>query len=1030
MKSKVLSVLLVALTTASSSALLAMDVYYVNGKSGSWGDGVNYYGGVAPGADDMFWYNTKRFSPAGDRPVTLSLDGRTHYLHRFYMDMDGGVASPADPSPLTLLGPGTLNIQAESGLYHQIAYGREVTFDHMNLVITNHLEATTKGGGLMPSGKITVKGGSVEAVDNGAYITVGDTGALRLEDGAAVRARAVNISGNATVSLEDSVLEFSEYGNVADVTTPNLHIGANSSFSSLSEYVRYWTKGIIPSETNSHVIVNYAGYSAVQPPLAANEHLALRGTLAVTNSAQQITDTSAQTIFTNSVAIYGRGRLMACTLRFASDLVSDVDLSRVDVGDCIGSHIYANFATVNFHNTQIGLFNDNMGATTPGWLARNIYLGFYGRTVFDFSNLNDPSARVTRTDAKGAIRMKDRSELVLCGGGIYNSAFDELPRRFEAYEIGAGMEVKQRNSDYSVSSALRVRDFKMAANSSYTTGQHNQEIEAIGEVSIDPSAEIVHTAYNASNDSCWPAFRSLESEPPTQNLALSSMPEGYSLRWVGGSAFYANDVDITASFSQSYGYWLDGGPDCNFSTSGNWGRNTLYKTGTVNMTLSGKRHTVVTNDVDDVAVKSLVFDALQDGYASSAPFIVRGNPIAVTCADIPESVDWRNKPSPYPAVFSASSFPQTMEARIDSIQQVICVAAASSGERRGILYFKGGIHAPGARFVPMGTIVLGGDVAIRDFNPADAIGVGTNTRQSSPYGKRLWTEVMLKPGCAVAVSEQTSVNSADVMLSIMTNASMTVNGPWIWNGTDTEHVIRGALVLNGTLGGDAVQGFFGKGVLKVKTTDAAGGGRLRIGEGLTLVPTSEQWGSMPLEITDTATVSNELACWTYSADSLAVLRPGHTLTFAGDGDTVLAAPVSGHDVVLRKEGSGALIMATESDGLSNSMVEITDGVFGSTSAQSFGALRMSKGTKLLVDFTSGASGAIAVSGDVSLDGVEIRSSGGDFDGWKDVLRVSPGSDISGSPVAGGRLRIKYERLTDGSTVLKAKLKKGLSVFVK
>jgi hypothetical protein len=187
---------------------------------------------------------------------------------------------------------------------------------------------------------------------------------------------------------------------------------------------------------------------------------------------------------------------------------------------------------------------------------------------------------------------------------------------------------------------------------------------------------------------------------------------------------------------------------------------------------------------------------------------------------------------------------------------------------------------------------------------------------------------------------------------------------------------------------------------------------------------------MPLEITDTATVSNELASWTYSADSLAVLRPGHTLTFAGDGDTVLAAPVVGCDVVLRKEGSGALIMAAESDGLSNSTVEITDGVFGSTSAQSFGALRMFRGTKLQVDFTSGSSTCIAVTGDVCLDGVEIRSTGEDFDGWKDVLRVSPGSDISGSPVAGGRLRIKYERLTDGSTVLKAKLKKGLSVFVK
>lgn len=325
----------ICLTVAvGSGTALADAIMYVNGTSGSWDDGANYSGGVAPGEQDMFWYNTRRFNPAGDRPVTLSLDGKTHYLRRFYMDMDGGTAAPTDPSPLTILGPGTLNIQAEGELYHQIVYGREVTFDHINLVITNHLGATSKGGGLMPSGKITVKGGRVEAVDNGSYISVwGDHAALVIDDGAEVNTRYLTISSTGTIDLRNGLLSFFGFdGNNYNVETPNLHIGANSRFQSLNTVARYWTRGIIPAETNSTAIVNYPSYSAVQPPLASGELLTWRGTLAVTNSAAS-RDTSPQTVFTNSVCIYGRGRLMASYPRFASDVASDIDLARIDVGE-------------------------------------------------------------------------------------------------------------------------------------------------------------------------------------------------------------------------------------------------------------------------------------------------------------------------------------------------------------------------------------------------------------------------------------------------------------------------------------------------------------------------------------------------------------------------------------------------------------------------------------------------------------------------------------------------------------------------
>ena len=1007
----------------------AQDIMYVNGTSGSWDDGGNYSGGKAPGANDMFWYNTSRFSPGGNRSVTLSLDGKTHFLWRFYMDMGSASAAEADPSPLTIQGPGTLNIQAEGSLYHQIAYGREVTFDHVDLVITNHLGKTTKGGGLIPSGRITVRGGRIEATDNGSYVSVsGDKGALVVEDGGEVDTRRLSVSGSGSVELRESTLRFRDFdANYGDVQTPNLRIGANSRFLSLNTTARYWTKGIIPSETNSLVVVNHSGYFSVRPPLSAGEKLAWRGALVVTNSAPSI-DTSPQTVFTNSVCIYGRGRLSSCNLRFASDLVSDVDLSRVDIGDFIGSSVYENPATVNFRDATIGLFRGNKGATSPGWSAANVRLCIFGRTTFDFVDPAAPSASVGRTDATGTLYMKERSSLSVCGGGTYTQAIEEMPTRLESYEIGEGMSVVQRNSDYSVGTALRVRDFKMGPNSSYASGQHSQEIEAFGDVSIAPSAAIVHAAYNASNDSCWPAFRSLEPEPPTKNLSLTAMPANYSLYWVGGSAFYANGVDITSGFVNSYGYWLDAGPDCLFSSTGNWGRGTLYSGGTVNMTLSGKFHTVVTNDVDNVAVKSLIFGMEQDGYQATAPFIVRGKPIRVTSSAVP--VYTGTKFSTHPAVSTQSSFPQTMEARIDSDESVMYVGTSASGDRRGALYFKGGISALNARFAPIGSVVLGGQVKVRDFQMQDAV-VAHVTQRASPYGRRSWTEVMLKPGCEMTVSAQESANSAVAILAIMTNATLTVNGPWTWSSTAADHVVRGTLAVNGAVGGDAAQGYFGKGTLKVKTTDGSSGGTLRIGEGLTLVPTSADWGSMPLKVSGDATVSNDLASWTYSPPAgIVVENPGRALEFDGVGTTVVRAPVSGHDIVVAKKGVGTLFIDCASEGLSNSVLNVSEGAFAWTGTQKLGALRAARGTTLRAVSSGGAIAALEVSGDVDLAGVRIELSGEGADcaasSWTTLLSVPAGASLSGEPVADSiRLRVVANAL--GGMDLQAKAVRGLII---
>ncbi len=432
------------------------------------------------------------------------------------------------------------------------------------------------------------------------------------------------------------------------------------------------------------------------------------------------------------------------------------------------------------------------------------------------------------------------------------------------------------------------------------------------------------------------------------------------------------------------------------------------------MSLSAKNHAVMTNDVDDVAVKSLMMSIEHEGYAASAPMVVCGKPIRVTSTDIPTGFNGQAI-EPRPAVSTKSGFPQTFAARIDSDESVMCVATYN-GDRRGALYFKGGIHAPNARFIPSGSIILGSTVNVADFNPINCF-AGYRTRRESPYGLRYWTEVMLKPGCEMTVSGQTSANNADVELVIMTNASMTVNGPWIWNETNTEHLVNGLLHLNGTVGGDTVQGYFGTGTLKVKTTDGTDGGKLRIGEWLTLEPTEAEWGSMPVEITDDATILNNLESWTYDvAAGIPISRPGHSVTFDGTGTTTVAGPISGYDITVFKKGAGTLVLADGNE-LTNSTVEVVSGTLKVTADQSIRALRIAQGATLSFGSNGSALASIAVADDVDLSGVELKVATDAAQGWTRVLSVPDGASITGEPVVDELLNIRVVAGAQGGTDL-------------
>jgi len=1009
--------ILTALAVVSVVSLAeAYESTYWRGNSGVWSEGTNWSKGCEPNADSFVWLDPSQYSPSGNRPSTITLD-KDVYLYRLYAQGNNPAATGVDPNPVTIQGPANLYLSVSA--YHQFHADRDITFDHVDVILTNHQQIAVGGSGFFAYGDVTFKGGSLTAMQNGKGLEVGNSGSFTLTDGARARVCYLTHNPMSGFYILDGTFIHDGGLNKNDVITPNFYVG-NGSFIGAPD-LRLWTKGAIPSHSNAYISVNFPNYNIVQPPLSAGEILPWRGTLVVTNCVSS-GDTPPQCTFTNTASFYGRGIFRGCRIYGNAGKTLDFDLRRVDIG------YQTEGATFNFYDTTFGAFSGRQGgvSTDSGF---NSLTRLFGATTIDLTNMSypdDPSKRMSFASSTRTLCPQERASIHFKGNGTAVLQCRDWPKRLRAYTLGANASVTQKDANSSLSTPARTLDFALGANAVYESKQHNMTVEALGSVTIDPTATLVQTVYTSPGNACWPVFCSVEDIPQKPNVTISNgLPSGCTLRWVGGCAFFANDTDITSSFAQSYGYWLDAGPDCNFSTKANWGNGKLYKDGTVDMTLSGKLHTVMTNDVDNVLVQRLYLGRECDGYSATAPVIVRGKPIKITYAGTTPT--WSSgRLNGGMGIITKSEFPHVLECRIDSDQDGLGVAVTSS-ERRGGIYFKGGINAPNARFVPLGQLVLGDAVTVRELCASNATGNFSRSYQGGNiFGH--WTELLLKPGCRMTVSNQEIPNTAELSLVLMTNATMAVNGAWTMNVADTDHMIDGTLDLNATVGGDAKQGYFGKGVLKVKTTDGTAGGTMTVGEGLTLVPTTSDWGTMPLTVQDDVVISNDVD-WTYSAGEIAVVRPGHGITFKGAGDVVLGSSLRGHDIVVRKEGAGTLTLTTAM-GLTNSTVEVAAGALACTVAQTFGALRLAAGAALLVDFAGETSAAIDVGGDVSVEGVEFRSAGGESGSWKDVLRVPAGAAITGTPAADERLRFRCVTALDGTTTLQTKIRKGLTLIVR
>lgn len=1006
---------------ASSDLARANTARYWKGLDNDWSSGSSWTGGVAPEQDDDAYFSPSSYSSSATKECTIRMSGDIYIGRLLVYDAKGSV----DGYNFVFKGPARLFLNDRN--FHDLDTGSTVIFENVDVIVTNHYPETATGTGSMRFwGDVTFRGGGFRfsKYSTGSQdLNISSGGKLTITDGAFVQSQY--FTHNATTGIYIDNGTFQVRGSYySDFTSPNLVIN-NGLFLSEGTYPRFWTKGFIPKGTNGLAISSFPTYYVFRPDLVEGEKIPWRGTVAATNVADS-GDTAPQTSFTNAVTFYGRGKFVGSRVVFSGkEGRYDFDLSHFVIGRRIesGSTVQPD---VYFHDVVLGTFSGNVGRTAAGWdYSSSPRLHFCGRTVFDFNNLTVPEHKAKHTMAKDKIFFGPRSRLTIKGDCVVNSAYASLPRLMDGIEFSGGAAVTNLTSDSSIAMPFRTTDFTLGSGSSLMTSEYDIYVEALGDVSIAPDAKIVCTPYKSPGNHCWAAFVSLSEESYPDNVSMASLPSGCSLRWVGGTAFIANDVDITDYLKNAYGFWVDGqeGSDGLFSNTKNWSRNTLYKDGTINMTFSGKFHTVVTNDVDDVSVKSLCVGVDKSSYqANTAPFIVRGKPIKVTATAISDDSA---------SVITRSQMPAIFECRIDSDQTDFTVVTYGKiVSRGGGAYLKGGVSASSARFVPSGTVVLGGQVSVRDLYPTNSVIAFQSVRGGASDSTK--TTLVLKPGCRMTVSSQTSALDRDFEMTILTNAQLTVNGPWTVSETNVEHHIKGELVLNGTVGGNARQGYFGPGTLKVKTTDGSAGGTLAIGEDIVLAPGASSWGSMPIAVASDATISNDLA-WTYSAAGLDVEFPGKTLTIDGSGTTELDAPVSGYDITLRKRGEGTLVLGSAENVLTNSTVEVEGGVLACAADQEVRVLRLAAGSKLAVGGGQSSVAKIAVAEEADLSGAEIVLDGesdlSGVSGWQDLVVVSAGGKIVGEPSAGQGLFTRIVEKEGGAKALQTKIRRGTLLIV-
>lgn len=1007
------------------------DIYYWKGGGaageGDWSDPAQW--STLPTVESVVYFaHGMGYVPEGERPSIVNVLGSVYVnrilLQEYNAGWKGEVGS-WDTCSVTYRGPGTLYL-SEKGQSGSDT-GRDMHFENIAVVMTNHLDQAGDPASLILRGHSIWKNSSFRSTASTFYMS---TGADVVLDNVTFDFKRLAMANDVRLLFKSGTFDYTTTGSGTYLASPNVLV--RDARIRCFDDVTCTAKEFLPATTNGLLFVcGRDGSKNLVLALAKGDHVCLRGTYMATNHVSNC----IRSAFTNDCTVYGRGTLdtgfvyVSPGAKVSFDLDTFV-LARRFAED--GAAIADTPTELNFRNgTTIGYraaANDS-----ANYIHEKSYIraNFYGNLTLDAWDRQRDAASTFRMygSQRRCYNMMERSSVTFRRGQV-DACYLRKPVRFARYEVGENASVLEMDSSNSTPTDLRTHDLKIGANATWKAYGNGMVLDANGDVDIDPSATIELPMPTAAATFA-PVFLSISGEKPACTFKCTGMQPGYEVRWVGGCAYYFKPGEIT-TYSQAETYWT-GAVSGSWGDPANWGNNVIPRDRTTYF--QGVSHTVITNDMEDVLLYRIwVGGGVASVANKSAPFIFRGNPIKVSAVDEGSNSGIRTE----------STFPFICEAPIVATGAklglaTMCGGGGNNNLPRGQVVLKGGVTfaSGGGCLVPQGFITLGGTSVCGDLKMAESLVTYYNAYRSGndrDYTRR--GELTILKGGSLTVQNQTTVNSATSSLWIAKGGQVKVSGSWNWETAENEHQVNGLLDLDATVGGGATQGYFGTGVLKVKVTDGTDGAKMRLGEGLTLAPTTANWGTMPIDMTSDLTISNATD-WTYAVQGgLEVSGPGHKLTVDGAGTTTFATAVSGYDFDICKKGTGTLALDENANGLARGTLDLQAGTIVFKKPQGIGRFAFKSGATIALGSSNGQIAALTVKDDVNLTGLTLKVADDATaelmkEDWTDLLTVPWGFELTGEPTfAGADIKWRPHQNADGSTSLQGKVRKGLVLIVR
>ena len=948
---------LVAVTVAMPSF-----AYYWGALSGSWWDSGNWlHGGPPTGTTGDDWVCFESKDLADD--VTVDLEGRdacAFYLRANNTDGSGITDNDGEYFKAVLMkGDG-----ATMTLAQQISadFRRKLTFDNVKI------DRIGDSGDVNVFGTLEFRNGSSFDFSAGSpYVSMRAAGSRLLVDDSRVRFGAMGTAKGASIEVRNGgSLDYGScWGSAETFNAMDIRIVDGDVY---SKTYPVYTTGLFPLRSGTL----YCRATGVKPQVADGARIRLGGTIAATNSATMYVS------ITNNATIYGRGRIFTGKLEGPAGGTLKLDLASVDLGNTSGPPEAGGGFFEYLNDVKFGLWGMNMEFRS--------YHTFDGLTTFD---TKDILSGVSRTYTANWINKGLRCGLSATGGGEMKVKLNAFKDRFALLSADTNTTFTVADSAYYTT--VRTHDFVGGPGSTFSCkeGRYNW-YSATGKVTIDPTMTLKRYCPASLSNDMVPVFVSIDADYPDFNIDMT-IPAGCVLKRVGGCIYvYADNYA-----EGNYGSWKgDAATDCLWSTAANW--RSAKPSATFRTRFSGMHYTVVTNDVADV-----VTPGMGAWKNSSGPFIIRGNAIKLTDSGagvISYEFNVNNGPISS-AVWSESAFPFIIEAPIVTEKDVFGVTAVNHTTDSSTVALMGTVTAENATFKPCGEVVVGGTVNAKDFQFVNSLAKTMNGNNG------IRTSVLtIRDGGLVDIAAQTSAQSATGTLWIAKGGTMKVNGDWTWNDEANEHVVDGTLEITGSLGGDAVQGYFGKGSFKV----GGAASRFRTGAGLTLVPGTGAFTGVIEFAGDTALAPE--ADWSLPVNA-EVSGLGAKLEIAGTGYTSVSALPAGYDYDIVVSGK----VAPERD-------------------LTIPHLEFKPGATVGLCLKDGAVPVLTASNNVSVAGVKFAALTEATQAAlrkTPVLRVAEGCQITGTPEgATDDWKFAVRPTFDGGSELCATIRHGLTVILR